>query len=482
MLRELIALVEKNEDFLVKRVLEYAKLHGYTKYTSTLEEAWIASIAGLSKALVDSAVAHQDIPEIEADNDFVHGPITTFGVLEAQFHRQRGVMLEQYLSMMKYYRQAYLDLIAAAVEDTEKLRFYQLWVNRFFDKNEIAVCGEWNKRPHDSLLSELQMSNRVLTNEKNKFLTIYESMPTATVILDANHRCANMNYAAQQLLLEEDAAAGYFYYSLKTERPLFDAMFPWLSDEFLSFSIDEAEAKSIEKEFFSPKLGQRHLLVKFHKMLDVSEKFEGTVVLFNDMTEYKNILGQLKHLSYHDQLTGLYNRAYLREEILRLATGTLNPVTFISIDVDGLKLVNDTFGHQEGDRHLGTIGGILKNCFRENDAVVRTGGDEFVIVMPSCDEAAAERACKNIRDKVRIYNEHNKDVPVSVSVGCSSGNLLNAMSFKDILRKADIRMYAEKQANRANYEASFWNYQQSRKRARQNAVVESGNEPYINMI
>lgn len=455
-MQKFIDLINSNQAFLLKRILEYAKRYGYVKYTSTLEEAWIASVGGLSKTLVSAMQLGPSIPEIQVDYDFLNCPIAAFGIVEAQKHRQRGVSLEMFLSLMKYYRQSYLDLVKDTIAEPEAQHFFQLWILRFFDITEIAFCSEWNMQSNDAKLGELQQANRRLTNEKNKYLTIYESTPTSALILDADHRCSNMNYAAQQLLQKSTHAPGYIYYADAAENLQLGELLPGLVDAYMEFYNGSAAEKSFEADFDSPSMGIRNLLVKFRKMLDVSDKFEGTVILLNDMTEFKGIEDQLRSLSFHDQLTGLYNRAYMEEELIRLSSGRVNPVAFISIDIDGLKLVNDNYGHSAGDALLITVSLLLKRCFRKNDVLVRFGGDEFIIILPTCDAETVNKACQKIRGEINKHNKNSANFPISLSIGATSGNLLCSSNSREFLKDADRKMYAEKQTNHPQYETLFW--------------------------
>lgn len=451
----LINLIKENQSFLLKRTLNYAKIHGYVKYTSTLEEAWVASISGLSNALINGILTHSEIPEIEVDHDFSNNAISSFGIIEAQKHRHRGVTLEMFLGLMKYYRQSYLDLVMELVKELDKQRLYLLWISRYFDHNEIAFCSEWAAHSKETILSELQITNRMLANEKNKYVTMFESMPTPAILLDTENCCINMNYEAQQLLLENIQSPGHIYYLDIDQKPKLSEVLPWINAEFNDFCRGELLESSIEKDFNSPTLGKRNLIIKFHRMMDVSNKFEGTVVLIEDITERKKTEEQFRHMSFHDILTGLYNRTYLENEMSRIATGRSDPVGFISIDVDGLKLVNDNFGHSAGDALLVTVSQIIKKCFRESDIIVRMGGDEFAILMPSSEERIVQKACEKIHNKIKKYNQGNKEKPISLSIGWSVGKLWNNNHAIEIIKQADQRMYAEKQINHAKYAALF---------------------------
>jgi hypothetical protein len=108
---ELADLISRSEGWLMCRVLEYARRFRYSQYTSTLEEAWRISIQGLSRELLAALNRADAPPELDPDMDFTADPMAAFGVLEAQRHRSRGISLAMFMGLMKYYRQAYLDLI-----------------------------------------------------------------------------------------------------------------------------------------------------------------------------------------------------------------------------------------------------------------------------------------------------------------------------------------------------------------------------------
>ncbi|MGE5370410.1 MAG: diguanylate cyclase domain-containing protein [Solirubrobacterales bacterium] len=145
----------------------------------------------------------------------------------------------------------------------------------------------------------------------------------------------------------------------------------------------------------------------------------------------------------HDPLTGLHSRSYFEEELRRLESGRYDPVGLIMCDVDGLKLVNDTFGHDAGDAVLMTASELIRNSFREGDVVSRVGGDEFAIVLPNSPAAVVEESCRRIERNVAEYNAANPDLPLSISSGFAirtDGN----RRMMDLFREADNQMYRRK--------------------------------------
>ena len=453
-MEKLIETIRDNQSYLMKRILHYAKLHNYVEYTSTLEEAWAVSVSGLSEALISCIRDEKQVPEFHVSQDVADDPKLRFGVEEARRHRQRGVTLEMFLGLMKYYRQSFLDLTREQIANQELQDLYVLWVNRFFDQNEIAFCMEWVALPKEGLLPELQAANRALSNEKNLYLTIFESIPLPVMLFDVDGYCSNINFAAQQLIQDRLHLPGHVYYNDMLGTMTAGRILPWIKEEFHAFMKSEELEASIEKDFTSPSQGTRNLNIKFHRMLDVSGKFTGTVIIISDQTEFRQVEDQLRHLGFRDTLTGLYNRRYFDREVARLSTGRFNPAGIVSCDVDGLKLVNDNLGHQAGDNLLQIIAYILQSCFGGSDVVCRVGGDEFIVLMPFGNDAAIRSACRNADDMLAEYNNMNR-MPVSVSIGWIKGNIHMASDIITLMKEADTRMYAEKKRNHTRYVSLF---------------------------
>ncbi len=287
-MKGLAELVVSHEDWLTQRVLHYAKEHGYTLYTSTLAEAWRTSIAGLSDALIQGLQADTDPPEFGPDEDFSKDPIASFGILEAQRHRARGVSLSVFLGLMKYYRQSYIDLVLEHGFDGDAKERNRQYVNRYFDRVELGFTVEWAERSQNDLLEELQRANRVMTNEKNRYLTVFESLPNPGILLNNHNEIENMNRAARSLFSHQKTPGSSYYRSVQQVEPL-----RWLSVELADFLGKDQAEMSLEKDLDAPD-GSRHFEVKLTRMRDVSGKFSGSIVALNDITEQKQAREALK--------------------------------------------------------------------------------------------------------------------------------------------------------------------------------------------
>ena len=186
-------------------------------------------------------------------------------------------------------------------------------------------------------------------------------------------------------------------------------------------------------------------------MLDVSNKFEGTIVIFTDITERKKNEERLKLMSFHDMMTGLYNRAYMMQEMVRLSTGRFNPIGVISCDIDGLKLVNDSLGHGAGDILIATVSKIISRCFRGSDVAARVGGDEFLVFLPFGSNEIVQAACQRLRDAMATHNQKNETTPISISIGWSTGNPETYKDMEELITIADSLMYKEKEIRHTQF-------------------------------
>ncbi len=160
-----------------------------------------------------------------------------------------------------------------------------------------------------------------------------------------------------------------------------------------------------------------------------------------DVTERKLYEDKLQYLSMHDQLTGLYNRAFLEEELKQADSERQLPISIIMADLNGLKLVNDTYGHSTGDRMLTKSAQIIRDSCRKDDIVARWGGDEFVILLPNTNREDAEAICGRINEKCR--GTYVGDVPLSLSMGLATRENPDT-EMTDVLSIAEDTMYKQK--------------------------------------
>ncbi len=196
-------------------------------------------------------------------------------------------------------------------------------------------------------------------------------------------------------------------------------------------------------EFMFPQHTDRYL----NLALNIT-KFLGLVLHNNE--QYEKIVKsekKLKYLSFHDSMTGLYNRTYINQ---LLTDEVKNEKTIVFMfDIDKLKYVNDNFGHAAGDKLINSFADVIRQSFRKADIVARIGGDEFTAVLFDGDEKKAKTIQQRIIDLVNTNNEKLKEkyLELSVSIGYAMSESDNE-TIEDLMKKADVLMYEDKMKKR----------------------------------
>ncbi len=153
---------------------------------------------------------------------------------------------------------------------------------------------------------------------------------------------------------------------------------------------------------------------------------------------------ELRFKTYHDELTRLYNRVYMAELLPKLEKEDAVPFSIIVADLNGLKITNDTFGHETGDKMLIRVAEIIKANIKDTHAACRIGGDEIVVLMPS----TSEQECTQILDNIKAATLNAKEDPIRplVALGCATTDKKNN-SYSRLFKLAEDKMYANKMAN-----------------------------------
>lgn len=152
---------------------------------------------------------------------------------------------------------------------------------------------------------------------------------------------------------------------------------------------------------------------------------------------------ELEYISYHDALTGLYSRAYFQQKRKEYEDQEIAPICLILCDIDCLKKVNDTFGHEAGDRMIKAMAHILETSFPSEAIIARIGGDEFVVLVEEDEKKTIESCQEKIHQKISAFNEQSSDIQLGLSMGYALSSV--PVFFDKLFRLADQRMYEDKE-------------------------------------
>lgn len=211
-----------------------------------------------------------------------------------------------------------------------------------------------------------------------------------------------------------------------------------------AFSCSAEQGTLVLQQFPSKfHIGEKDILVECKLIPQPGEVADSALVMMilTDETERLRAEDQIQFLSYHDKLTMLHNRAYVEKVLPELEKSEVLPLSIIMADMNGLKLANDVFGHQQGDLLLVELARALKKSCRQTDVVGRWGGDEFVILLPRTDKDSCDNICSRIH---KICDEVDVGViPLSVALG-STTKEVGVLRLTEMLSTAETKMYTDK--------------------------------------
>jgi diguanylate cyclase (GGDEF)-like protein len=170
--------------------------------------------------------------------------------------------------------------------------------------------------------------------------------------------------------------------------------------------------------------------------------FDWVLVALQDITARKKAEEYLRYLGTHDVMTGLYNRAFFEEVLTNLEAERRDPISFIIIDLNGLKAANDSLGHYAGDQLIRRTAEVLRASIDDVYIAARIGGDEFVIVMADANEEEAAEMIERLQSLAAMNNKFYRDPALSLSLGAASS--APGLSLQKVISLADDAMYRNK--------------------------------------
>ncbi len=328
---------------------------------------------------------------------------------------------------------------SSIISDKHNSNSYVFSIGHDIKKPEEAVGIDLDDEPHILAvirdIHELKQANEALRLSEDKFSTAFNASISAMCIstmcegrlIEINDSfCRVLDYRREEML-------GRTVYELELWEN------PEQRREIERLIVDHKSVRDMEI-LFVRKSGERRVGLYSAEGIEIDGK-QCLLSIVTDITDQKKAEAEVRYLSFHDKLTGLYNRAYFEEELKRLDTSRNLPMSLIMGDVNGLKLINDALGHHEGDKLLIAVASVLKHSCRSEDIVARLGGDEFIILLPGCSYDGAAAIVDRIKKSEALL--YNLLIQTSISLGIATKT--NAeLDIHEFIKEAEDKMYRNK--------------------------------------
>lgn len=303
----------------------------------------------------------------------------------------------------------------------------------------LATLREINRKLEEEIAQKI-LSEEALRKSEQKYSFLVESTEDSIYLIDRDYRYLFINKKhLSRLGISEGDYRGKGYGDFHTTE---------VTKRFAEI-VDEVfrTGKSVQLEHKSTR-DDNYFLLTLSPVMESDGKITAVTVVSKKITELKKMEEELRTLTLTDALTGLYNRRgflALAEQHLRIAYRIKNRVFMLYADLDNLKYINDTFGHQEGDSALQETARILKETFRESDIIARIGGDEFAVMPIGNTEESVTILTTRLENNLADFNEKkSRNYTLSISIGITHYDPERPVTVEELLSQGDKLMYKEK--------------------------------------
>ena len=284
---------------------------------------------------------------------------------------------------------------------------------------------------------------------------VVECIDDAVIVLDRQLRIVDVNPAARDLLSPDKSMVGL------------------LVHKFLPVSYDfgqllvEAENRQVEMDLTLAGGREAIFDLRISRLCKPNREWVGILIVARDVSERVDMVDdrermildlevaktELTRQANFDFLTEIYSRRYfidVAEKELVRSLRYRRPLSLIMIDIDHFKVVNDSFGHEVGDRVLFEVARAIKTDLRQIDILARFGGEEFIVLLPESNREQARLTAEKIRSAIAELKieELNPGFRLTISLGVAGKSADDVSSLSDLLRQADVALYAAKKAGR----------------------------------
>ncbi|MEW8506914.1 MAG: diguanylate cyclase [Candidatus Thiodiazotropha sp.] len=405
---------------------------------NSLEQIGMVNESGLSYTILMPIANKRQCQHCHGDEQRVLGlaRLTTslrqVNQLVSQSRNQAALVM--LVVMFLYLAITYLFLRKAVITPIQRVTDAMYQVEQGDLAQQVPEIGEDElgqmARSFNTMTRQILENYTGLEMEQNKLTTIILNAGEGIVVTDRDERIVLVNPAAETLLDKEKSAiveAGF--YGLVNDPALIERLLQHPDPNYAESALQ----------------GRRYLSLMAARISTPTGDVLGMAALMRDVTTQQRREAYLEAISYTDELTGLLNRRSLSDILDQAVSDALekqHPLSLLMLDLDHFKQLNDTRGHDMGDRVLTAFGNLLKNRLRESDYSFRYGGEEFCAILTNTAEKGALKTAEDIRHEVAKMDVEG--VRVTISIGLASLAQLTATSPEGLLKAADTALYEAK--------------------------------------
>lgn len=435
--KEALALVNERKPKLVISDILMPGMDGYTlckkiksyKHTYNIPVILLTSLSDPSDVIMGLECGADNFITKPYDEEYLLSCINQI-LMNQEITRSEKFKgsLEFFFAGKKYFinsqRQQILSFLLATYETAVQKNLELIQA-----QDELRMLNEQLEEKIEERTGQLKKLNQELEASRASFFSIVEKNVDGIVIVDKEGAVKFVNRSTERLL------------NRSTENMI---------DSQFGFPLAAGKVTEIEIARHNGEKGTAEMRV-------IETNWYGKsayLVLLRDITETVQLRDQLCAMSLCDELTGLYNRRgflSMAEQQLKIASRTRNEMLLFFADIDQMKWINDTFGHNEGDRALIKIADILKNTFRGSDIIARIGGDEFVILAINAPKHVSKILTTRLHKNIEEQNaKKTSRYTLSLSMGISYYNPEAPSSINELISQADLLMYEHKNSKKNN--------------------------------
>ncbi len=276
---------------------------------------------------------------------------------------------------------------------------------------------------------ELSNTKSLLEQAIGNWETLGSNIPFTVELYDKNNKVIFMNKSEPDVL----------------KKKLYDLNL----DKIISQIELTRKNKKMVNNVYTVETGEGINYLELKSILVDKDSSSFVMLIINDITQQKKRVDGIQYKGYHDQLTGLWNRHYFTEYVSLMDIENALPLSVLMADVNGLKLINDGFGHTAGDELIKATAECLRDCTNQDAIIARWGGDEFLLLLPSTSNDRMQQISRLITKKIGGQKINDK-FPVSMALGVATSENPKLV-LEVLIKEAEDKMYVNKMQNQSSY-------------------------------